>query len=366
MEDVARVVLALEEHDVAEEVMHFLDRTGRARVVGTAADDRQLVAAVRQLEPDAIVAQPSLLERANGLGRCSVIALDTHESVASLRAAIRAGAAGFFVWPGEREQLASATVASLRPSETVERRAVVIGVHGARGGVGATFVATHLARAAAARGACILIEADPVFGDVATALAAPEDGVRTLADLLPLGDELRPSQLDESLWRHESGFGVLLPPPAEEASRVEVADVRRMVDAAGIAADVVIVHTSRDLGQIARAALDAADRIVEVLALDVLSFRAATRGLRAAGWPPDRVGFVVNRASRSEIVPDDVHRVFGADPLAVIPLERTAARAQDRGLLVPVRSRAGRIFARLAATMADGATPRESGAGYPV
>ena len=44
MENVARVVLALEAHDVVEEVMHFLDRSGRARVVATASDDRQLAA----------------------------------------------------------------------------------------------------------------------------------------------------------------------------------------------------------------------------------------------------------------------------------------------------------------------------------
>jgi len=60
MDDVARVVLGLEEHDVAEEVMHFLDRTGRTRVVATAGDARQLAEAVRQLEPDAVVAQPSV------------------------------------------------------------------------------------------------------------------------------------------------------------------------------------------------------------------------------------------------------------------------------------------------------------------
>ena len=47
MQEVARVVLALEEHDVIEEVMHFLDRSGTARVVATADDDRQLVEAVR-------------------------------------------------------------------------------------------------------------------------------------------------------------------------------------------------------------------------------------------------------------------------------------------------------------------------------
>ena len=87
MDDVARVVLALEEHDVAEEVMHFLDRSGRARVVATAADDRQLSDAVTQLEPDAVVAQPALI-RAGSVNGSALIAIDTKESVEALRLAI--------------------------------------------------------------------------------------------------------------------------------------------------------------------------------------------------------------------------------------------------------------------------------------
>ena len=94
MDQVTRVVLALEGPEVTEEVMHFLDRSGRARVVATAADDRQLTEAIRQLEPDAVIAEPSLLGGRNGGG--VVLALDTRESVSSLRAAIAAGAAGYF------------------------------------------------------------------------------------------------------------------------------------------------------------------------------------------------------------------------------------------------------------------------------
>src|SRR5512134_2517594 len=145
MQQVARVVLALEANDVAEEVMHFLDRTGSARVVATAADDRQLVEAVRQLEPDAVVAQPSLVEPASVRGP-AVLALDTRESVASLRAAIRVGARGFYLWPGERDALAGAAAATIAVPEIGAKRATVVAVHGARGGVGATFVATHLAQ----------------------------------------------------------------------------------------------------------------------------------------------------------------------------------------------------------------------------
>ena len=68
MDQVTRVVLALEAPEVAEEVMHFLDRSGRARVVATAFDDRQLSEAIRQLEPDAVIAEITVHGR-TGNGR---------------------------------------------------------------------------------------------------------------------------------------------------------------------------------------------------------------------------------------------------------------------------------------------------------
>ena len=92
MEEVARIVLALETPDVAEEVMHFLDRTGRARVVGTAVDASQLAEAVRQLEPDAVVAAPSLVPSRGSLNGSTLLAVDTSQSVGALRRAIRGGA----------------------------------------------------------------------------------------------------------------------------------------------------------------------------------------------------------------------------------------------------------------------------------
>jgi hypothetical protein len=62
----------------------------------------------------------------------------------------------------------------------------------------------------------------------------------------------------------------------------------------------------------------------------------------------DGVRFVVNRAVRSEITPRDVSRVFGSDPVAIVSLDRSAARAQDHGRLVAPRGRTGRAFDRLA------------------
>jgi len=81
--------------------------------------------------------------------------------------------------------------------------------------------------------------------------------------------------------------------------------------------------------------------------LDVLSFRDAKRAIEAVGLE-DRCAFVVNRASRSEISPKDVERVFGHEPLAVIPSDRAVRSAQDRGRLLPARGRVARAVDRIA------------------
>ena len=352
MDDVARVVLALEHHDVAEEIMHFLDRSGHTRVVATAADDRQLREAVRQLEPDADIGQPSLLTD-TAVTR-PFLAVDTRESVGSLRAAIRTGADGYFVWPADREALATAAAATRAGPVALDRRANVVAVHAARGGAGATFVATHLARAFARRGqACILIDGAPSSGEIGAAVGAPDEGVYTLSDLVPLAAELTPAHLDDMLWTHPEAFRVLLAPPAETSSHVEASHVRRAAEVAATATDVVVLHLPHAIDGYAWAGFETADRIVEVLTLDVLSFRSSKRAVDELGplGIDGRLGFVVNRASRAEITPKDVVRVFGCEPLAVVPRDRAVARAQDHGRLVGARSRTGRAFDRLAGAL---------------
>ena len=60
-----------------------------------------------------------------------------------------------------------------------------------------------------------------------------------------------------------------------------------------------------------------------------------------------------NRAARAEITPGDVERVFGRRPLAVIPNDRGAGRAHERGRLVPRRGRTGRAIDRLARELSE-------------
>lgn len=353
MEELVRVVLGFGAQDVAEQVMHFLDRTERLRVVGAATDDRQLAAAIRQLEPDVVLASPGLLDAAASDG-AAVLAVDTAESVAALRTAVRVGARGFYVWPGDRQELAN--MAARVPSiaqPAAGRKATAIAVYGSRGGAGSTFLATHLASAYARMARdCVLVDMDPAFGDVAAALGAPLDPApRTIEDLAPVMNEMTDSHLDEVLWSHPHGFRALLAPP-RPLGVIGAGHYIAALDALATHADVIVIQLPRALDEIARAGVDAADRVIVVLTMDVLSFHGARRALTAFG-DDERFSFVVNRVARSEIMPADVERVFGRQPVAVIPLDRAVAAAQDRGKLLSGRGKSGRAMSRLARALEE-------------
>jgi pilus assembly protein CpaE len=349
MENVARVVLAVDEHEVAEEVMHFLDRAGGAQVVATAADERQLAEAVRQLEPDAVVASPSLLRRGTPVGR-ALLAVDTRESVGSLRTAIRAGAQGFYLWPHERDELAAA----LRRTAVAASNADggrLIAVIGSRGGAGTTFLATHLAAAFARRRRdCVLIDLDVQFDDIAAALGIPiDEPVPTLTDLL--ADEGVVS-MERRPWTHPAGFRVIPGSNGGGPIEIDADDAAAVVDATARASDVVVAHMPRAVSPVARAIVARAEEVVVVLTLEVASFRAARRTV-AAFDVEERCRFVVNRAQRADIAVADVQRVFGRRALGVVPASSQVRGAQDRGALLPPRGRVTRAVDRIAAALTE-------------
>jgi pilus assembly protein CpaE len=351
----ATVVLGLREQAEGEEVLHFLDRLPAVRIVGAASDRRGLEGEVQRTGPDAVVASPDLLSA--NLDVTSLLAVAGRETTAGLRAAIEAGARGFFLWPEERDSLARAVERTARRDDAGERPpGKVISLYGPRGGAGVTFLATNLAAAYAARDeSTVLVDLDVDYADVTVALGIVPNGQPTLADLVPVLDELSPEHVDRVLVDHPRGFRVLLGPnrPLSTPAGHQVAALARVVRARF---DVSILHLPRSLGAATRAAISASDRVLMPVTLDVLGFRDARRALESLTdlRVDGRVRLVVNRAARTEVVPEDAERVFGRRPSAVIGTDRAVVRAQNRGeLLVGRSSRTARRISALARSLLE-------------
>ena len=329
--------------------MHFLDRSGQARVVATAADDRQLIEAVRQLEPD-VGGRATGARRSAAPSRVTaILALDTRE-IRRLAAHGDPGRAprGFFLWPGDRDAARRGrspppssrrcprtggpwswpctvlVVVSAPPSSrpTWPRRSPAV-----------SRVRADRRRPAVRRRVCCRGHA--------------QEGLHTLADLLPMVDELAPAQLDEALWTHPEGFRVLAAPSPERAAADRGGDVRSGSSTPPPAERTPSSCTCREPSMqcaTGRPAIGRPDARGAVARRAVVpGGHARARGVRAARRARPR-------GVRSEPgFPQRDHRrrcrrgCSASQPLAVLPVDRAVGRAQDHGRrCLPGTGRIGR------------------------
>jgi pilus assembly protein CpaE len=351
-----RVALAIREEALRREVLDFLGRCPGVDIVGSLTTPEAFVRLSEEVHPPVIVACPHTVTQApdRAAAPTSTLLVVTGDmTVRVLRDAIRVGAQGVFEWPTDRADLVATVEAfgSVVAAPTTDR-GMVVAIAGARGGAGATFVASHLAATFVARGRpTVLVDADPRHADLTVAMGIPpEEDVRSVQDLVPVIGELSPEHVEDALYRHARGFAVLLG-PREAGSDVGVGLYRGVIALLSFDYDPVVLHVSRAEESSTRAVTDLADAIVLVTTLDLLSLYGAKRTITALGLDerPDRCVVVVNRSGRSSIGPKDVHRVLGMAPVVRIRSDRRIRRLQDRGRLLPPRSGgAGRDIGRLA------------------
>ena len=342
------VILGLEEPALQDEVLHYLDRLPGIRVVGAAADGGELRRRVRVARPDATVVSPRILNGAADLDGTALFVVAERETTEALRSAIRVGARGFYLWPEEREEMAREAERLAQPADQEQAaRGRVVAVHAARGGAGATFLATSLAAVyAAGDTSAVLIDFDTFYADVTTALGVGAD-VRTAVDLAPVVDEMTAEHVDRVLYAHPRGFKVLLAP--QDPSQTALIGPRGLARAAEVLRarfEAIVLHLPRSVDA-ALPGLEVADEILLVVTLDVLAFRDAKRLLSylAGAGLDGKVRLVVNRATRSDVVPEDAERVFGMRPAMVLRYDRSVNRAQNRGEVAVRRS--GHLYRQL-------------------
>lgn len=347
----AEVIIGIKDLALHQEVLDFLDRDPRLNVAGAVTDPYRLMSLSRDVEPDVTLLCPTFaheLRHSNRVGRLiNPVVLTEEMTVPLLRDAISVGAHGVFAWPEEREELADALARFPTIDEAHVPRGRVIAVHGTRGGVGATFVASHLAAAYADQGfRTALVDLENGFAGLTLALGVPlEDRPRTVRDLVPVAEELAPDHVEDALYRHHRGFAVLLAPPND----APVSDVPGGLYTGAIALlagayDCVVIHVPRSYDQARQGAVAIADDVALVVALDPYSIYGATRAIEVfrLAETPHRCRIVINRVGRSTVRPREIERFVGVAPAGTIRYDAKVRKWQERGELL--RRRAGGAF----------------------
>jgi pilus assembly protein CpaE len=300
-------VVATEQSSLVE----LLEQSGRARVTAVVDDPSELLAALARHRPEALLAdlgrEPDrvleLLERIPSPRPLLVVCGPDDKDV--ILRAMRIGAREY-VTPGREAKddllLALERILRERRPDAAARRAPLLAVMGAKGGVGTTFVACQVAAGLAHRGAKVaVVDGHLRLGDVALYLDLHPR--YTMTALASADGALDASYLQTVLAPHRSGVLVLAAP--ERPAEAEVISVRHLDAAFGLLRsenDWVIVDTPREFDERSIHLLDQASAILLVTTGDVPALnhtRLQLDLLQRLGHSPHCVHVIVNRMDRN-------------------------------------------------------------------
>ncbi len=356
------VLVAHGDDVVREEVTAILAAAEDMEVVGVARNGDAALALARKLEPaivlvdydlpgrDGIATTEALATLAPGAG---VIVLAADVSAEVLRRAMVAGARQFVGAPPQPEELLRAiyqvhdTTAAHRAAvggpgtgaqAARERAGQTIAVFSPKGGAGTTTVAASLAVSIRQEAGLrvTLVDGALPFGDAGVFLdLAP---TRSIMDLQAPLEALNAEFVETALLTHErSGVRVLLAPARPEMADMVTGELlRRVLGALRERAEYVVVDTWSALDERVLTVLEAADKIVLVVTLDLSAIKSARVFLEVADllqFPHEKIIPIVNRATtQAGITIADVEATLGRPVQVRIPTDdRGALRAINEG-----------------------------------
>ncbi len=329
-----RALLAINDHRVADHISGLVAESDELETAAWLRDPQELRGALPRSDIDAIVMHDRrgalpLLEIVRELTVAhpdiGLVLIVNEDSPEVLRSGMQAGARDVITAPVGLEQLEMSLLAAASWTQALRRRAGrdsadllgvgrVVTVVGAKGGVGTSTVAVHLALAAREIGAAsvALVEYDLQGGDLRAFLDLPFR--RSVADLATVADELTTRHLQEAMYTHASGMRVLLAPQeGEHAEGVTAAAARSILTAVRTREDLTIVDAGAALSESSAIAVEMADMTLVVTTPDVVSLRGVVR--LCSLWnrlkvEPADVAVLLNRTSRRlEVQPDLARRV---------------------------------------------------------
>jgi pilus assembly protein CpaE len=284
---------------------------------------------IKRTRPDVVIVDYSsqrdgALELAQVICRdmpnIAMVALAHQSNAQAILAAMRVGYKEFVVLPDDAARLRQVVHESAyAPSD--DKTGLVMSFIGAKGGVGTTLLATHLATELAAIHRVLLIDLDFGMGDIASVMdLSPKD---TIADLLPRADRVDERSLTGSVVVHRTKVHVLATPSEMDAvGEVRTDDVYNIIMAAAKGYQFVVIDCGVYLDQGVAIALNVSEMIVLVTTPDVTSVRDSYRRLRLLeniGVEKERVRLVVNRYDKGAYITlDDIKTNLGIPVVATI------------------------------------------------
>ncbi|WP_460750888.1 AAA family ATPase [Nocardiopsis oceani] len=252
-------------------------------------------------------------------------------------------------------------------------RGRIVTVSGAKGGVGTTTCAVHLAMAAARRDRVVcLVDLDLQAGDLPAFLNLQHR--RSITDLVDSSDDISPAMLAETLYVDPRGPHVLLAPEhGERGEDVNARAARRVLSALRSRYELVIVDCGSTMNEATAMAVELADSSVVTVTPDVPALRGAQRLM--AMWErlqirshEDVYSLVTRHSRKNEIQPDFLQQLLGTKVLrtpvpaayrALEPGENSGdpTKVTDEGLR--------KAFARLASELDLFSSPTASGSSGP-
>ena len=284
--------------------------------------------------------------------RPSLIVIGTLIDTTDLRLAMQAGARDMLPEPIIPADLLAAVKRTLRDRRTAGTtpEASLTAFINAKGGCGATLIASNVAHAQAAlagRRAAIL-DLDLQFGAIPIYFDLfPKRGVLHALENI---DSLDETALGAYMAHHESGLDILgassdesLPLDAD----VKIDRLRKLLDLIARQHDQIVIDLPRRIDPATSLIFERSNRIVLIVQQSVAVLRDAGRLMSALrrdlAIGADRIVTVVNRYDRhANITPDDIRRTLSVTDLSLIPNDyRTVSESIDTGrpLLASARSK---------------------------
>ncbi|MGL4176577.1 MAG: AAA family ATPase [Dermatophilaceae bacterium] len=325
-----RVLLGLPDGTVEGDLRSLLDELDGADVVGVARTSETVLDYASRLDPDLVLVHEQLgpepaIQTIRDLGgrlpSLGVVLISAERTPTVVIRAMEAGARGVVAHPFAFDDLSAKITTALDWSRQMKRilagaiaqasstRGTVMAFVGAKGGVGTTTLATHLAldhlTSNPTRRVC-LVDLDLEKGDVSAVLEVRQ--AVSVADLAKVHQDLSASTVNDALVRHESGVHLLLSPADVRLTELVTAEALRPIFALlRREFDLVVVDGGGSVSPSQATVVELADETVVVTTADVLAVRAMRK--RILAWEALGVAeegalrVIVNKVDRTSIFP---------------------------------------------------------------